>query len=664
MTVHTTHSTPETNEGAVRSARAARSRGLFRSAILLVFLSSGLVSASAQLCDPGSNCDVEDNGGPIVQGPTTVFLIFWLPNGFHYDTSIQNGDTNYENLMTRFFTDVSGSSYFNILTQYPGTCGSSVPTAQNCLSSIIATPLPVDTSAYNQFSSTSLGTSAQPLQDSDIQSEVQKIIGQNQITPGLNTQFAVFTGAGVQECISAGVCTSSVFCAYHSNAATSAGAPVLYLYLPQDNSLGSGCNAGISTSPNNQIAADQEIEFLSHEFFETVSDPLIGGTANTTAWISNDPTNQSAPGEIGDNCNQITGNVQSNGSNVTLNGDPYVVQQIWSNDDAACVLSFASAITGPSIEYTIGTGSDDLRGDSSATSALETSTGSTFQNVTLKSQSQGNSWENGSTQVRVFQLNQPQPVQMPSDLGNVAVTLTSHDSGLETPDNWNIQSLDVKLRNPNGSFICQQSMSGNPLARLTGQAPTSLFATPSCAPIAPPTSFTSVIITIGTGNDDARSDTELWATFTGEPAMCLKPSNNADADGTCPNGGSSHDQNGNQSWNNFTSSTQTFPLATPSTLAGATITIQLIEHNNGFETDDNWDIQSITVTGLDSHGTPTVLLNMANAPSSSSPNNCMARLKGAPNPGSVTYNLSASNPGGSNLSNPTFGPTPPGSCPQ
>jgi hypothetical protein len=663
MTFQSLNSKLETKPEAKKSA-TSRARGCCKSILLLVFLFCGLISAKAQLCDPGSNCDVEDNGGPIVQGPTTVFLIFWLPDNFHYDTSVANGDANYENLMTRFFQDVSGSSYFNILTQYPGTCGSSVPTAQSCLSSITAEALPVDSSAYNQFNAADQGTAAQPLQDSDIQSEVQKIIRANQITPGLNAIFAVFTGAGVQECISAGVCTQNFFCAYHSNAATAAGNPVLYLYLPQDSSLGSGCSAGISTSPNNQIAADQEIEFMSHEFFETVSDPLADGLANSIAWISDDPSNQSAPGEIGDNCNQITGNVESNGSNVSLNGDPYVVQQIWSNDDAACVLSFASAITGPSIEYTIGTGGDDLRGDSSATSALEASGGSAFQNVNLKTQSQGDSWENGSTEVRVFQLNQPQPVQQPSDLGNVAVTLTSHDSGLETPDNWNIQTLDVKLRNPNGTIICSQSMSGNPLARLTGQAPTGIFATPSCAPSAPPTSFTSVIITIGTGNDDARSDTELWATFSGEPALCLKPSNNADADGTCPNGGSSHDQNGQQSWNNWTSSTQTFSLATPSTLAGATLTILLLEHNSGFEGDDNWDIQNITVTGKDSSGNSTVLLNMANARDSNNQNNCMARLKGSPNPSSVTYVLSASNPGGSNLSNPTFGPTPPGSCPQ
>jgi hypothetical protein len=640
------------------SAKAFFGQALFGSLLLLVLLGSA-IPASAQLCDPSNSCDVEDNGGPVMQGPTTVFLIFWLPAGFHFDSSSSNGDTNYQNLMTRFFTDVSGSSYLNTLAQYPATCGSSVPTSQSCLGAIIAKPLPLDTAAYTQFNSSSVGTANQPLQDSDIQSEVQKIITQNGITPGLNTEFFVFTGAGVQECLSPGVCTTDFFCAYHSNTGTAAGAPVLYAYMPQVNSI-SGCSTGNGRSPNNQIAADQQIPVMSHEFFESMSDPLIDGLANNTAWISNDPASQSAPGEIGDNCDLETGSVQSNGSNITLNGNPYLVQTIWSNDDAACVLGFSPPIPGPSVEYTFVTGGDDLRGDSSAASALESPSGTTFQNVTLKTQSQA-AWDNNSTQVRVFQLNQPQPPPTPSALGNVAVTLTSHDSGFETQDNWNIQSLDVKLRNPNGTIICNSSSAGNPLARLTGQVPTAIVATLACAPPVSGQTFVSVTINIITGNDDARKDTELWATFNGEPALCLKPSNNANSDGTCNNGGSAKDQNGLQDWGNGNNSTQTFALATPQALDGGTVTIQLIEHNSGFETDDNWDIQGITITGTDSGGNSTVLLNMS-VPLNG--NNCIARLKGSPNPSSVTYNLSASAPSASNLSNPTFGPTPPGSCPQ
>jgi hypothetical protein len=154
----------------------------------------------------------------------------------------------------------------------------------------------------------------------------------------------------------------------------------------------------------------------------------------------------------------------------------------------------------------------------------------------------------------------------------------------------------------------------------------------------PPPSEIKAKITVATGNDDARSDTELWATINGEPAFCLKPSNNANSDGVCNNGGSAHDQNGNQSWNNFTSSAQTFPLVTPQPLSAInSLTIQLFEHNSGFESDDNWDIQGITVVLTDSTGATKTVLNVSNP--NNGGNNCIARLKGSPNSTTVKFGL-------------------------
>ena len=164
----------------------------------------------------------------------------------------------------------------------------------------------------------------------------------------------------------------------------------------------------------------------------------------------------------------------------------------------------------------------------------------------------------------------------------------------------------------------------------------------------------SLTMIIGTGNDNARSDTELQGSLPGVPAICLKPSNNADADSTCPNGGSARDQQGNQSWDNFTTSTQTFtlPTAVPASSL-TTLNIQLFEHNNGGETDDNWDIQSITVIATDTAGNTAPLLNVGNPPNG---DNCIVRLTGKIP--SFTFNLSQGNPTNANPS------IPPGSCPQ
>jgi hypothetical protein len=610
-------------------------------------LAGGALSARAQN-------DLQDQGGPVMQSPK-VYLIFWLgtdPNA-HFDPSGAAGDATYESVIRRFFTDVSASTYLNIMSQYPGVCEPpSLTTTQPCFGTVTVAGSTVDTTTVYPEA----GDPAHPLQDSDIRTEVTNFIAANSVTPGLDTEFFVFTAANINECIPGDGCTSTDFCAYHDSF-QSGGNTVIYAFLPNDNSL-SGCDETVTASPN-LVSADREIIAASHEFSESITDPR---PMDSSDWREIDTGS-----EIGDICVPWVsptglGTIASDRSNVHLNGNPYLVQEEWSNDDEACVLSFSSAITGPSLEYTVGTGSDDLRSDSSATSDMEGTNGVTFQTVTLKTESQP-TWDHHAARIRVFEINQPQA----APLGNVDVTLTTHNHGTENDDNWNIQNADLKVRNPNGTVFCDTPVSGNPAARLSTQAPTATFATPTCAPAPPPTAFVSVVITIGTGNDNARSDTELWATFNGEPAICLKPSNNADPDGTCNNGGSATDQNGHQDWNITSStqiftSTQTFTLATPQTLDGGTLTIQLIEHDSPPEGDDNWDIQSITVTGVDSMGNSTLLLSMS-VPLAG--DNCMARLgSGSPHPSRVTYNLSVANPATSNLANPTFGPTPPGSCPQ
>ena len=182
------------------------------------------------------------------------------------------------------------------------------------------------------------------------------------------------------------------------------------------------------------------------------------------------------------------------------------------------------------------------------------------------------------------------------------------------------------------------------------------WGTPKCSLINEMTfGFTNVVsvkITIRTGNDNARPDSEIQGALNGEPAFCLKPSNNADPDAVCPNGGSATDQNGNQEWKNFTNSAQIFTLATPQPATSLnTLTFQLISHNHGLETDDNWDIQGITVVTTGTN--PQTLLNVSNPDNG---NNCLARLTGKI--GSQTFNLNLANPGGSNPG------IPPGSCPQ
>ena len=118
------------------------------------------------------------------------------------------------------------------------------------------------------------------------------------------------------------------------------------------------------------------------------------------------------------------------------------------------------------ITFVIGTGGDDLRGDSSATATVMVN-GSPHV-FTLKAQSDPG-WGNNTTHTKSFAIGgAAQPL---SAFGAVSITLTSHNAWFETDDNWNIQSVDITLEGPGGTATLR-NRGGNPFARLTGSAPT------------------------------------------------------------------------------------------------------------------------------------------------------------------------------------------------
>jgi hypothetical protein len=413
--------------------------------------------------------DLTDSGGPIMNAPT-VHLIFWLPSGFHYDPSnTATADTTYENLMTRFFTDVSGSTYLNIVSQYPGLCGlPAASTGTPCFGGVTVGAGTVDTSAYT----THTGTAADPLTDADMQAEVTRFINNQNLTPGLNSEFFVFLGNGVVICSTGIGCDNSFpgFCAYHSSFQLN-GNTVVYAVMPNLVSL-SGCEESISAGPN-QLAADREIIAMSHEFAESLTDARVN---DSLAW------DDTATGrEVGDNCNTDgnpqLGTIASDHANVTMNGHRYVVQTEWSNDDDACILSFVNNLAGQTVENTFTTGSDDLRDNSTINGSVQATNGSSA-GLFVKAQGQP-TWNNGSIHVRVSHSALTAPMQQE------LFALVSHNGFLQGNDNWNVQGIDMKLRNPNGTMICEQNESGNPLFSITDGSPKT-FPTPNCLPPPPP----------------------------------------------------------------------------------------------------------------------------------------------------------------------------------
>jgi microsomal dipeptidase-like Zn-dependent dipeptidase len=128
------------------------------------------------------------------------------------------------------------------------------------------------------------------------------------------------------------------------------------------------------------------------------------------------------------------------------------------------------------IQFTVKTGGDDLRGDSTASVTLESPNGMTLQQLTLHAKDSG-SWDNNTTHTVSLEL---KPPRKPCDIGHIAITMTSHNGFGETNDNWNVENVNITLTNNGVGPQPWGGGSGDPLQRLTGDLPTLVLNGPDC----------------------------------------------------------------------------------------------------------------------------------------------------------------------------------------
>jgi len=302
-----------------------------------VTLARQFAESAPAVCSPyysGFCSNLTYHSGPVMNVPN-VYLIFWLPTGDHFETDA-TGDQNYENLIERYFTDVSVSSMHNILSQYYSSDGTTTTYPVN--NSLLAGEV-LDTTPYPHA-----GTPADPIMDSDLQTRISADITAEGWPTGVNNLYFIYTGNGIQSCYISGDCSQSQYCAYHS-AFYQNSTPIIYANQPDVYTF-SDCTLG-GAFPNDPYA-DQTISVGSHEYFEASSDPLLN------AWYD-----QSTSGEIGDQCNFSYGNENAQGANVTLNGNPYQVQLEWDNSTTNCETSY----TGQFINFTPDPSTNHTYGD-------------------------------------------------------------------------------------------------------------------------------------------------------------------------------------------------------------------------------------------------------------------------------------------------------------
>jgi hypothetical protein len=116
------------------------------------------------------------------------------------------------------------------------------------------------------------------------------------------------------------------------------------------------------------------------------------------------------------------------------------------------------------------TGRDDLRGDSDASADVWYQDGAK-DHCTLKAQTDGG-WPIGSLHTVDCHLARARTVDQLRKSW-IWLSLQSHQSFGEDPDNWNVNAMELHAVQIGGSAApgCVYRASGNPMFRLTGSAP-------------------------------------------------------------------------------------------------------------------------------------------------------------------------------------------------
>ncbi len=177
----------------------------------------------------------------------------------------------------------------------------------------------------NGFPGGHTGSVASPVTDGDLQQAITDAIAANPTwqAPGLNTMFFVYLPQGIEQCFSSTSCFALTsdpayvlqkddYCAYH----TYFNGNTIYASMPYTAS--STICGGFATYPNGRDL-DLVLSPTSHEMFEANSDPLLNAWSDSTG------------AENGDKCAYNYGYVAPNGVNLTLVGDPFQMQDEWSN---------------------------------------------------------------------------------------------------------------------------------------------------------------------------------------------------------------------------------------------------------------------------------------------------------------------------------------------
>jgi hypothetical protein len=250
------------------------------------------ISASVAQVD-NSPFDLTNFGGPVVKGATSylVYVNCALPETPF--TCWGNGTMS----PTDFMKDLNRSPFIRILNEYIGTDAMlKFPAIQMRAKGTFATPNQATLQEIQEIVAGAVRTTGQA---------------------GYNTIYHVFLREGIKVCLVPGNCYSPndpaswTFCAFHGSVNFSPTQHVLFTVQPYQDV--DGCRLP------GQTRLDAASSTLSHEFFETVTDPDFDGWSNALFGF-----------EISDMCSVF------GSSQLLNNGHSYLIQSEYSNTKHLC----------------------------------------------------------------------------------------------------------------------------------------------------------------------------------------------------------------------------------------------------------------------------------------------------------------------------------------
>jgi PKD repeat protein len=286
---------------------------------------------------PDPTCNLTYHGGALVLGPHTTHVVYWQPPGFTVTA-------NYHSLIERFLTDVAADSgratnVYATDTQYDDSTSTFIQYQQTFGGTL------TDTNAFPATASgcpTTDGTITVPncLTQTQEATELDNFLQANSMPRGIDQIYFLVLPDNVETCVDDFSDCGNIlnlsprYCAYHSSFDFGNGL-TLWANEPYIGFASGHCNSGDTTKRPNGDVTDHELNVISHEHNETITDPTNGGWFDTNG-----------AGENGDKCNFDFGTrIANNGTgdyNQLINHNPYEIQQEWSNAITGCALNFGA----------------------------------------------------------------------------------------------------------------------------------------------------------------------------------------------------------------------------------------------------------------------------------------------------------------------------------